>query len=75
MSYFKEMPPAPRLLRTVGPELAPARHKGACIRAKGGLPVPNRGDFMFGFLFKKIFGSKNERYLRRLRPLVQRINA
>ena len=30
---------------------------------------------MFGFLFKKIFGSKNERYLRRLRPLVQRINA
>ena len=30
---------------------------------------------MFGFLFKKIFGSKNERYLRRLRPLVQKINA
>ena len=30
---------------------------------------------MFGFLFKKIFGSKNERYLRRLRPQVQRINA
>jgi len=30
---------------------------------------------MFGFLFRKIFGSKNERYLRRLRPLVQRINA
>ena len=30
---------------------------------------------MFGFLFKKIFGSKNERSLRRLRPQVQRINA
>lgn len=30
---------------------------------------------MFGFLFKKIFGSKNERYLKRLRPLVQKINA
>ncbi len=30
---------------------------------------------MFGFLFKKIFGSKNERYLRRLRPQVQRVNA
>ena len=59
----------------MGPELAPTRHNGVCIRAKGGLPVPNRGDFMFGFLFKKIFGSKNERYLRRLRPLVQRINA
>ena len=59
----------------MGPELAPTRHNGVYIRAKGGLPVPNRGDFMFGFLFKKIFGSKNERYLRRLRPLVQRINA
>ena len=30
---------------------------------------------MFGYMFKKIFGSKNERYLRRLRPLVARINA
>ena len=30
---------------------------------------------MFGYIFKKIFGSKNERYLRRLRPLVARINA
>lgn len=30
---------------------------------------------MFAFLFKKIFGSKNDRYLRRLRPQVQRINA
>ena len=30
---------------------------------------------MFGFLFKKIFGSKNERYLKRLRPLVAKINA
>ena len=30
---------------------------------------------MFGFLFKKIFGSKNERYLRKLRPVVARINA
>ena len=29
---------------------------------------------MFGFLFKKIFGSTNDRYLRKLRPLVQRIN-
>ncbi|MBO4300127.1 MAG: preprotein translocase subunit SecA [Desulfovibrio sp.] len=30
---------------------------------------------MFGFIFKKIFGSKNERYLRRLRPQIERINA
>ncbi len=30
---------------------------------------------MFGFIFKKIFGSKNDRYLRRLRPIVARINA
>ncbi len=30
---------------------------------------------MFGYIFRKIFGSKNERYLRRLRPLVARINA
>ena len=30
---------------------------------------------MFEYIFKKIFGSKNERYLRRLRPLVARINA
>ncbi|MGD9576124.1 preprotein translocase subunit SecA [uncultured Desulfovibrio sp.] len=30
---------------------------------------------MFGFLFKKIFGSTNDRYLRKLRPMVQRINA
>ena len=30
---------------------------------------------MFGFLFKKIFGSKNERYLKRLRPQVAAINA
>ena len=30
---------------------------------------------MIGFLFKKIFGSKNERYLRRQRALVDRINA
>ena len=30
---------------------------------------------MFGFIFKKIFGSKNVRYLRRLRPIVARINA
>ena len=29
---------------------------------------------MFGFLFKKIFGSTNDRYLRKLRPLVQSIN-
>lgn len=30
---------------------------------------------MFGYIFKKIFGSKNDRYLRRLKPLVDRINA
>jgi len=30
---------------------------------------------MFGFLFKKIFGSTNDRYLRKLRPMVQSINA
>ncbi len=30
---------------------------------------------MFGFIFKKIFGSKNDRYLRRLRPIVARITA
>ena len=30
---------------------------------------------MFGFIFKKIFGSKNDRYLCRLRPIVARINA
>ncbi|MDR0816047.1 MAG: preprotein translocase subunit SecA [Desulfovibrio sp.] len=30
---------------------------------------------MFSFLFKKIFGSRNERFLRHLRPLVKRINA
>ena len=34
-----------------------------------------RGERMFGFIFKKIFGSKNDRYLRRLRPIVARINA
>ncbi|MDR2820809.1 MAG: preprotein translocase subunit SecA [Desulfovibrio sp.] len=30
---------------------------------------------MFAFLFRKIFGSKNERTMRRLGPLVARINA
>ena len=30
---------------------------------------------MVGFLFRKIFGSKNERYLKRLRPQVAKINA
>lgn len=30
---------------------------------------------MFGFLFKKIFGSKNDRYLKRLYPLVRQITA
>lgn len=30
---------------------------------------------MIGFLFRKIFGSKNERFLRKARPLVNRINA
>ena len=30
---------------------------------------------MFGYIFRKIFGSKNDRYLKRLRPLVERINS
>lgn len=30
---------------------------------------------MFSFVFRKIFGSKNDRYLRRLRPLVRKINS
>ncbi len=30
---------------------------------------------MIGFLFRKVFGSKNDRYLKRLRPLVAHINA
>lgn len=30
---------------------------------------------MVGFLFKKIFGSKNDRFLRKLKPLVRKINA
>ncbi|MDD6180495.1 MAG: preprotein translocase subunit SecA [Desulfovibrionaceae bacterium] len=30
---------------------------------------------MFGYLFKKIFGSKNDRYLKRLRSIVSKINA
>lgn len=30
---------------------------------------------MFGFLFKKIFGSKNERYIKRLVSQVKAINA
>jgi len=29
---------------------------------------------MFSYLFKKIFGSKNQRYLKKCRPAVQRIN-
>src|SRR5690606_27765584 len=29
---------------------------------------------MIGFIFRKIIGSKNERELKRLRPLVQKIN-
>lgn len=33
------------------------------------------GAGMIGFLFRKVFGSKNDRYLKRLRPLVGRINA
>ena len=36
-------------------------------------PLPRRR--MFGYIFKKIFGTSNDRYLRRLRPLVARINA
>src|SRR6056297_436416 len=30
---------------------------------------------MFGLITKKLFGTKNERYLKRLRPMVERINA
>src|SRR5208283_6145464 len=30
---------------------------------------------MIGFIFKKLFGSKNEREVRRLRPLVAKVNA
>lgn len=30
---------------------------------------------MIGFLFRKIFGSKNDRYLKRLKPLIAKINA
>lgn len=30
---------------------------------------------MFGFLFKKIFGSKNDRFLRKIRSIVAKINA
>ncbi|MBQ7457368.1 MAG: preprotein translocase subunit SecA [Desulfovibrio sp.] len=30
---------------------------------------------MFGYIFRKIFGSKNDRYLKRLKPLVAQINA
>ncbi|MBQ7584734.1 MAG: preprotein translocase subunit SecA [Desulfovibrionaceae bacterium] len=30
---------------------------------------------MFSYILKKIFGSKNDRYLKRLQPLVQKINA
>ncbi|MDR2056256.1 MAG: preprotein translocase subunit SecA [Desulfovibrio sp.] len=30
---------------------------------------------MFSFLFKKIFGSRNDRFLRRLRPVIARINS
>ena len=30
---------------------------------------------MIGFLVRKIFGSKNERFLKKLRPQVAKINA
>ena len=30
---------------------------------------------MIGFLVRKIFGSKNDRFLKTLRPLVAKINA
>lgn len=30
---------------------------------------------MFGFLFRKIFGSKNDRFLRKTKPLIKKINA
>ena len=29
---------------------------------------------MFAFLFKKVFGSSNDRYIKTLRPLVQKVN-
>jgi len=29
---------------------------------------------MFSYLFKKVFGSKNQRYLKKCRPIVQKIN-
>ncbi len=29
---------------------------------------------MFGYIFKKIFGTKNERYLKSIRPLVEKVN-
>ncbi len=29
---------------------------------------------MFGYLFKKIFGTKNQRYLKKCRPVLRRIN-
>ena len=32
------------------------------------------GVFMIGFLVRKIFGSKNDRFLKKLRPLVAKIN-
>lgn len=30
---------------------------------------------MFGYIFKKIFGSKNDRYIKRLRPMVAKVQA
>ena len=30
---------------------------------------------MIGFIFKKIIGSKNDRELKKLRPLVAKINS
>ncbi len=30
---------------------------------------------MLGYIFKKVFGSKNDRFLRKTRPLVRKINA
>ena len=69
------MTPGPRcraLSRTARPFFSGCTRSRACPGA--GHPA-KRGERRFGFIFKKIFGSKNDRYLRRLRPIVARINA
>jgi preprotein translocase subunit SecA len=39
------------------------------------IPIIRVKDFMIGSLIKKIVGSKNERELKRIRPMIERINA